>query len=316
MRDRGRALLEAWHRFWFEPVSTAPLALFRIAFGLIALCWGISLLPDVFAFFTKRGILPDQPTFSGDLGGAWGVLGFFETKTAAIALAVALIVAAACLTLGLFPQLAALVVCIALVSFHRRNPFVVNAGDVLMRVEAFYLIFAPTGAAVSLGRYLRRRGDFWSFPKRSPWALRLLQIQFSVVYLMAVWTKVQGITWNNGTAVSYALRIEDIARFTVPSFITHSALISNIFSYGTLALELSLAILVWNRRLRPWVLLAGISLHLGIEYSIRVGFYGLAILSLYLIWLPPARAEAVLLWFRDRFRRRAYPARSAARAAR
>jgi hypothetical protein len=318
VRARGEAIADAWQRFWFEPVSTAPLALFRIAFGLVAFFWGISLLPDVIAFYTKRGILPDQPTFSGDFHGAWGVLGIFESKTAAIALAVLLIVAAACLAVGLFSQLAALLVCIALLSFQRRNPFVVNAGDVLMRILAFYLIFAPAGAAFSIGRYLRHKGrDFWEFPRRAPWALRLLQIQFSVIYLMAAWTKTQGTTWNNGTAVSYALRIEDLSRFPVPSFVTHSELFSNVFSFGTLALELSLAILVWNRKLRPWVLLGGITLHLGIEYSIRVGFYGLAILSLYLVWLPPERAESILLWLRGRFSRRpGYAARSAARAAR
>lgn len=319
MKDRGRGLVEAWNGFWFEPVSTAPLALFRIAFGLVAFCWGISLLPDLFAFYTKRGILPDQPTFSGDLHGAWGLLGFFEGKTAAIAVGVMLVVAAACLALGLFSQLAALLVCVALLSFQRRNPFVVNSGDVLMRIEAFYLIFAPAGASFSLSRALRHKGrDFWEFPKRPPWALRLLQIQFSVIYLMAAWTKVQGTTWNYGTAVSYALRIEDITRFPVPSFVTDSALISNLFSYGTLALELSLALLVWNRKLRPWVLLLGVSLHLGIEYSLRIGFYSMAILSLYLVWLSPEWAEKILLGVRDRLSRRPRyaSARSAARAAR
>ena len=81
--------------------------------------------------------------------------------------------------------------------------------------------------------------------------MRLLQIQFSMVYLFAVWDKVRGITWNNGTAVSFALRITDLERFPVPGFITHSLLISNLLTYGTLAIELSLAILVWNRTLRP-----------------------------------------------------------------
>ena len=99
--------------------------------------------------------------------------------------------------------------------------------------------------------------------------MRLLQIQFSIVYLVAVWTKVRGITWNNGTAVSYAMRISDLERFPVPAFITHSLLITNLLTYGTLAIELSLAILVWNRTLRPWVLLAGLSLHIGIDYAVR-----------------------------------------------
>ncbi len=295
-----RALISAWNSFWFESVSTSTLAVFRIAFGLVAFAWSVSLLPDVSSFFTKDGIVPDQPKYGGLFGGAWGVLGIFPGKGAMIVLVVAMIVASLCLTLGLISQLAAAIVFLALMSFQRRNPFIVNSGDVLMRILAFYLIFAPASAALSLGRFLRNRSEFWTFPARSPWALRLLQIQFSIVYLIAVWTKVRGTTWNNGTAVSFALRIADIARLPVPSLITHSTLISNLFTFGTLALELSLAILVWNRKLRPWVLLAGLSLHLGIEYSIRVGFYGLAIMSMYLIWVPPERMEAVLFALRRR----------------
>jgi Vitamin K-dependent gamma-carboxylase len=290
-----RALVAAWDSFWFRPISTAPLAVFRIVFGLVVFAWSLTLLPELSPFFTRGGIVPKQPPYSGQLWGAWGVLEIFTGKGAVIVLFIALVVASVCLVLGLLPQLAAAVVFIALMSFQRRNPFVVNSGDVLMRLVAFYLIFAPSGAALSLGRFLKNRREFWTFPARAPWAMRLLQIQFSVVYLVAVWTKARGTTWNNGTAVSLALRIKDLERFPVPSFITHSALISNVFTFGTLALELSLAILVWNRTLRPWVLLAGLSLHLGIEYSIRVGFYGLAITSMYLLWVPPERMEAVLL---------------------
>jgi hypothetical protein len=298
-----RALVAAWDSFWFRPISTAPLAVFRIVFGLVVFAWSLTLLPELSPFFTRGGIVPKQPHFSGQLWGAWGVLGIFTSKGAVIVLFIALVVASVCLVLGLLPQLAAAVVFIALMSFQRRNPFVVNSGDVLMRLVAFYLIFAPSAAALSLGRFLKNRREFWTFPARAPWAMRLLQVQFSVVYLVAVWTKARGTTWNNGTAVSLALRIKDLERFPVPSFITHSALISNVFTFGTLALELSLAILVWNRTLRPWVLLAGLSLHLGIEYSIRVGFYGLAITSMYLLWVPPERMEAVLLAVRRRLAR-------------
>ena len=31
-----RPLISAWNSFWFDPVSTSTLAVFRIAFGLIA----------------------------------------------------------------------------------------------------------------------------------------------------------------------------------------------------------------------------------------------------------------------------------------
>jgi Vitamin K-dependent gamma-carboxylase len=295
VRSRLGPVLDAWNAFWFEPVSTAPVVVFRIAFGVLTLAWSLTALPVLSPFYTKTGILPDQPAYNGQLWGAWGLLDVFTSRGAVVALIAVMIVASICMILGVLPQLAAAVLFVGLMSLDRRNPYVINAGDWLLRILALYLIFAPTGAALSVLQYLRGRERFWTFPLRAPWAMRLMQIQFSVVYFIALWTKVQGTTWNNGTAVSYALRIKDLERFPVPSFVTHSLVISNLLTYGTLVIELGLAILVWNRRLRPWVLLLGLSLHLGIEYSIRVGFYGLAIMAMYLLWVPSARLEAAAL---------------------
>ncbi len=165
----------------------------------------------------------------------------------------------------------------------------------LIRLLAFYLMLAPAGVALSLDRRRLAPERFWEFPRRAPWALRLMQVQLSILYLAGLWIKLQGTTWNDGTAVSYAMRISDLTRFPLPGFLIHSALLSNLMTYGTLAIEFSVPILIWNRRLRPWVMLAGVSLHLGIEYSIRVGFFSLAMLTLYLSFLDPAWAEMKLL---------------------
>jgi hypothetical protein len=42
------------------------------------------------------------------------------------------------------------------------------------------------------------------------------------------------------------------------------------------------------------VLLAGVALHLGIEYRLRVGFFSWAVLVSYLAFVPPDVAERVL----------------------
>ena len=60
----------------------------------------------------------------------------------------------------------------------------------------------------------------------------------------------------------------------------------------------ALAILVWNRKLRPWVLGVGVVLHLGISYGLRVGFFSLGILTLYLAFLTPAAAERIVGFLR------------------
>ncbi len=65
-----------WNRFWFAPQETSTLALFRIAFGLLATFWTLSLLPNLFVFFGPDGIMPTSPPAGR---GAWGILAISNT---------------------------------------------------------------------------------------------------------------------------------------------------------------------------------------------------------------------------------------------
>jgi hypothetical protein len=288
----------AWDRFWFQPVESSTFALFRVAFGLLTLGYTLSLAPALFAFYSDDGILPAQPHYSGTL--AWGLLGIFPSDAAVLLFYFLLLVGTIALVAGFQARIAALVVFICLISFGRRDPWVLNSGDLLVQVLAFYMLFMPSGAALSVDRWLGEPRRFWEFPARAVWPLRLVQVQVSILYLAAVWAKVRGVTWNDGTAVSYAFRIDDVARFPVPGFVTDSLVLANLLTYGTLAVELSIGILVWNRVLRPWVLLLGIGLHLGIDYAVRVGFFSYAVLVAYIAFIPPESAHSFILATRDR----------------
>jgi Vitamin K-dependent gamma-carboxylase len=292
---RWEQVAARWERFWFTPEPTSTLAVIRIVFGLLVFAWTLSLAGDLAAFFGKSGVLPKQPS----AGGVWGVLGIFPSDFVVQLLFAVLLLSSLALVLGYHTRLAAVLVFIGVMSFERRNPYVFNTGDWLLRVMAFYIMLAPSGAALSLDRFRANRSRFWEFPLRSPWVVRLMQVQLSVIYFAALWDKLQGTTWNNGTAVSYAMRISDVHRFPDLGFLIHSAFLSNVMTFGTLVIEFSVAVFVWNRRLRPWVLLAGALLHLGIEYSIRVGFFSLGMLTLYLAFLEPEWATVHLLRLRD-----------------
>jgi hypothetical protein len=292
--------IETWERFWFRDVETSTLALFRIAFAIVVFAWTISLAPALYSFFGDDGVLPGHP--DGELG-AWGLLQIDSSATAVTLLYLLLLVGALCLAVGFKTRLAAVAVFVCLVSFARRDPWVLNSGDLLIVVLSFYVMLAPSGAALSVDRWLGARSRFWEFPSRSLWPLRLIQVQVSLLYFFAVWAKIRGETWNDGTAVSYAFRIEDLERFPVPGLVTDSLLLANVLTYGTLAVELALAILVWNGKLRPWVLLLGVGLHLGIDYAVRVGFFSWAALVAYVAFLPPETVSAWVNRLRDRMAR-------------
>ena len=121
-----------------------------------------------------------------------------------------------------------------------------------------------------------------------------MQVQLSILYLASVWAKLAGDAWNNGTAVSYALRLEDLKRFDAPLWLANSELAINLLTYGTLALEAAIGILVWNRTLRPYVLGLGVAMHLSIDLSLRVGYLQLRALC------PLSRVPVARLGQRDR----------------
>lgn len=293
----------AWRGFWFAPTPTSTLGVVRAAYGLLALGFAISLAPDLSTFYAPRGILPAQPD------GRWllGILKVFPSRTAVLILYGLLIVGAICVLVGFRSRLATVIVFVCLLSFQRRNPFILNSGDILVRVLGFYLMLAPSGASLSIDRWRRAKERFWEFPDRAPWALRLVQLQLSILYISTVWSKVRGTTWNDGTAVSYALRLSDLVRVPVPPRLSESALAMNAVTYATLAIEVALAVLVWNRKARPWVLGFGLALHLAIDLSLLVGFFSFAIFVGYLAFVPPESMERWLLSLRGRLVRSRVP---------
>jgi hypothetical protein len=291
-----RTLRAGWTQFWFTPRPTSTLAVFRIVFGLVAIGWTASLAPNLFTFFGPDGVLPHHRNGPG----VWGLLELSNQPLVLVGLFTVVLLAALALALGWRSRLAAVVVFVGILSFERRNPMIINSGDGLIRNLALYLALSPCGAALSLDRLRTHPERFWEFPAKAPWALRLMQIQLSVLYLSTVWHKSQGDKWRTGTAVSYAQRMADIHRFSLPRLVTDSVPISEVLTFGTLGLETALAILVWNRAARPWVLALGVSLHLGIDYSIIVGFFSYAMFTAYLAFIPPETASRWILRVRDR----------------
>ena len=285
-----RALYDGWNRFWFEPTSTATLGVFRVLYGLLLTLWTLSMLPDAVAFFSSDGVLPEQRVPEG----TWTLLALNDSPAFVTALVLVLLVAAIALTIGYHSALASVVTWVILVSLRQRNIWVMNGGDGLMRHFGFFLMLAPTGAALSFDRWRRHRASFWHSPLRPLWGLRLIQIQTATVYLFTLYEKVSGERWRAGTAVASSMRAGDLTRFAIPLGLTDSLLLANILTFGTLAIELALAVLIWNRVMRPYVIAAGIVLHLFIEVTFSLGFFSFVMCLAYLSFVPGSSTEAWL----------------------
>jgi hypothetical protein len=273
--------VNALRRWAFDPVDTAPMAALRIACGLLTVGWTLSLLPDAQAFLSDRGLTA---------GPVSGTAGWWTVDVGSPYGACALLLAAAvALTVGWHTRVMAWLVFLGLLVLQRRDVYVLNSGDLLLRELAFYVALMPAGETWSLDARRRGQGE-----PRAPWGLRLLQLQLSCVYLFSVVAKLHGSTWQSGTAVGRAVQLEDLQRLVVPQWAATSVTVSALLTYGTLLVEGFLVFGLWRARTRWYAMAAGVAIHLGIEATLLIGWISLTINCCYLAFVPAESLRTVV----------------------
>ena len=177
---------------------------------------------------------------------------------------------------------------------HHRN-IASNAGpDVLLMILSFYLMLSPAGAAYSLDarRADRKRGTV-AEPLIVPWAQRLIQFQLALVYLVGIVWKCHGTTWLNGTAVHLVLSNTEFHRSSLV-WLQGYPIAINLLTHLAMALECALPFLIWFRAARPWVIWAGVGLHIGIMFMVNIPIFGELMMASYLTFLGPDELDTLL----------------------
>jgi hypothetical protein len=273
--------------FFFAPVYATPIALLRIAFGLLSLASAATLLADIDPLL---GWLRVEP--AGEIG--WWQ--FWPGASTAIVAAMAwgLVASSLLMTLGCFAKVSTWATFLLTLALQRYNPAAFNGGDFIMRgIPLMGLALAPTGAHLSIDAW-RKHQLGRKAPLVAPWALRFIQLHVSLGYVLTVLLKLRGHTWLGGSAIWYATSIEELTRFDIPTWLA-AAPVGAVLAWSTLAIELGVGVGVWFRRARPWVLALGVLFHLGIALLFEIGFFSYVMIASYLAFLPD-RASLRLLW--------------------
>ena len=241
--------------------------------------------------------------------GAWNVLPHLPSD-AGLVVCLLLLVASVATTVGWHTRVSAVVAVLMMIVLQRANTAIFNSGDLLLRQVGVAVALAPCGLLWSLDARRNRRKGRVRNVLRAPYGMRFLQLTLALGYFLSAWSKSRGTTWHDGTAIALSLRIEDLQRFVAPDWLYDQHVLLNLFTWVTLAFEATFFVLVWNRRLRPWVLGIGVALHLGIDVFLDVGFFSIAIYLAYLAFLPEEWANRLV----GRFDKRALEAEAEERA--
>ncbi len=295
-------LIKRFNGWLFTPTSPTPMALLRIFTGLIVLQdLVIHLLPDYGLYYGQHQIISTPALLTK----YWGYQSFFDLMLVLpsgehwrFLFFSLIIVAAFFMTIGLWSRFSMVFVWLGLMSLDSHFELNQNDGDVFLRLICMILACSSAGDAFSIDNLLRGFRQDWrvtGFAPRlsAPWAQRWCQLQLAFVYFQTFFAKLDGKHWIDGWAVYFASRYDDCQRFMLP-VVYDNPLIIKCLTWGTLVIEFSLWALVWFKELRYWILLLGISLHLGIELTMNLPMFEWIMMFTYLAFVEPSDLTKVM----------------------
>lgn len=209
--------------------------------------------------------------------------------------------AAVLFTLGVGTRVTSFITWFAAVNYIQRNFIVAYGVDTMMTILLLYLAIGPSGAALSLDRWLGRwrRGVRKAEPTQptisANVAIRVLQIHVCIIYAMAGLSKLQGNAWWNGTALWIVLGNFEFApmQFALYRWLLE-LLGSNLLLYEfvvtsgvyfTLFFEIMYAVWIWRPSTRWLMLSAAILLHGVIGTLMGLGTFALIMLVMNMAFL-------------------------------
>jgi len=299
-RDYVLDVWQAWNRFWFTPADPATLSLIRVLAGSMLLYTHAVWSLDLEGFIGPEGWLPVEAIrqFNHTPPGAdspdwtfWSVFYWIDSTWLLWTVHIFALAVFACLMLGLFTRVAAVLAYLLAVSYaHRVTPGAFFGLDKANCMLAMYLMLGPCGARYSLDRIWRlRRGDD-DEPARSisaNVAIRLMQLHLCVIYLFSGVAKLEGENWSAGTAVWWAVANYEYQSIDM-TWLADWPILVALLTHVTVFWELFYCCLVWNRYSRPIVLWIAVGVHGGIALCMGMITFGLAMIYANLSFLRPS----------------------------
>ncbi len=269
---------------------------------------------EIIATYQPHG-LDNDPDWRDEWVNNWmvpSIYYFVQDPTAIWVIHGVFLAAILCLTLGLFSRVACVLCWIGHLGYINRGIIIWFGMDTIIVMLLLYMMFGPTGATLSLDRFFqrlrlarRKRGAKLALlddgGPRPSWAanavIRMIQIHVCIIYFCAGAAKLQGTSWWNGTAVwmtfvTYEFVLFDMTWLAKVDWLWQ--LVSGLGVLFTIAFEVGFPFLIWNRRLRPLLLTAGVVMHEGISIFMGLGSFGAIMLTALMAFVSPVTLRWVI----------------------
>ncbi|UAY50877.1 HTTM domain-containing protein [Ferruginibacter albus] len=187
--------------------------------------------------------------------------------------------------LGIGRWMTALTLLILSDIFQQLNPVMVNGGDKMARLVILYMVFANSYDYFVL---------YKSKPVKDPGKKRFINIvsnaaayslmlQLCITYFCTGLGKLYNEVWRNGTALYYAMSLNRFAGTAWNAYLVQNTFFVKTGTYFTLLFELTFPFLIWVKKCRMPLIIAGVILHLAIYIFLML--YGFEVVFILLLGL-------------------------------
>jgi hypothetical protein len=271
--------------YWLGAVDARPLAIFRIALGLVLLQDLYAQARGLEAFYTDQGIFPRAPPA---MPWMWSVFQLTGTTVGVTLLFATGALATLAFTAGLFTRVATAATWVLFVSLEHRVPEIHNGGDRLAALLLFFGAFANLSGRYSLDAL--RSGGCTEVPALAP---RLLQATPVLLYFSTAIEKIRdaGWGWFDGSVISANVRLRGWTRFGGVWLQGHPSLCTAIGA-ATIVIELAIPLLFYSpfapRVTRLLAIIGHVGLQVGILLSFKVAMFTYVALATTPLWFVPS----------------------------
>ncbi len=179
-----------------------------------------------------------------------------------------------------------LLVFIFWMNFLSRTSVINTGGEVLVGIFLFFLIFIGKTKSEDKNIQLVQNAMNNTF-------MYAIVIQFLSVYIISSWWKLMDMEWMGGYAFLHAINIKTYSFFGLGEFLYQHVWIAKLLTYSALTYQVSFPFLVWNKKIKPYLLAFGIVFHLGIAIFMGIFSFGLIMIISYVIFLDDEQTERI-----------------------
>lgn len=280
-RDKSRCARaeRAVERFFLAPARATPLAALRIGLTLVLLVQAALIAPAFFALYERSGVLQGEVRDTLARPGL-PYLGWLIRTLEGVGMRESLVLGATgtlyvlslgALLFGWRTRVAAVVAWLThltlMMTANGTNYGADNFGNIFL----FYLIWVPSGAALSMDRLAGRVPAGPTATARL--ALRVIQLHLCMVYLAGGLMKASGEQWWDGDAIWRSLMLPEYRQYDFGWLADHPWF-ARLSGWMVIVVESGYALFIWPRRTRRIWILAAVAMHLGIALFMGLGVFG------------------------------------------